>query len=198
RSCSVLAAWDRRAANSSRGVHVWREFWRRAQGVDSLYRIPFSSEDPANTPRGINVADAGVRAALGKALAEAQTALDALGLPLDAPLSEVQYERRNGEHIPIPGGEGWAGMWSVIVTRPGQEGYTPIIHGNSYIQVVGWNEDGTVNPRAVLTYSQSEDPASPHFADLTKLYSAGRMLEMPFYEADIQADPNLVQMTISE
>ncbi len=43
-----------------------------------------------------------------------------------------------------PGGDGGAGMWSVITSqyRPGV-GYSPIVHGNSYIQAVGWQQDGS-------------------------------------------------------
>ena len=48
-------------------------------------------------------------------------------------------------------------------------GYVPY-HGSSYIQVVSFDDKGPVAD-AVLSYSQSADPASPHFADQTWLYS---------------------------
>ena len=35
--------------------------------------------------------------------------------------------------IPIPGGEGWAGMFGMIRTNlQADKGYAPIFHGNSY------------------------------------------------------------------
>ncbi|MBW1907425.1 MAG: penicillin acylase family protein [Deltaproteobacteria bacterium] len=39
----------------------------------------------------------------------------------------------------------------------------------------------------MLTYSQSVDPASPHYSDMTEVYSAGGWNDMPFCPADIEA-----------
>ena len=139
-----------------------------------------------------------VREGLRRALAQAQQRLAQFGVAADATLGSIQWDDRNGEHIPIPGGDGPSGMWSVISSDLTKNGYSPIIAGNSYVQVIGWNEDGTVDPRGILSYSQSEDPASPHFADLTKLYSAGQWLRLPFYEKDIVADKNLKTLRLRQ
>jgi acyl-homoserine-lactone acylase len=198
-SCRTLAAWDRRATNESRGAHLWREFWRRVQHVEGLYREPFDLRDPVSTPRGIATERPEIHAAVREALAGAQAHLAAHSIPIDAPLGSIQYTERNGERIPIPGGEGWAGMWSMIVSelRP-EAGYTPIVHGNSYVQVVGWNPDGTLDARAMLAYSQSDDPGSPHYADLTRLYSRGEWIRLPFTDEEIAADPNLFTLRLTE
>ncbi len=198
-ACEVLAAWDRRATTESRGAHVWREFWRVAQQVDNLWRVPFDANDPVHTPRGLNSGDDEVRAALVQALLDGQQQLRNAGVALDARLGDIQFEIRNGEHIPIPGGEGWAGMWSMIVSQLQPEvGYTPIVHGNSYIQVVNWDEGDRVRARAILTYSQSDNPASPYYADQTRLYSRGEWIDLPFYEEDIVADPGYVLINLQE
>ena len=89
-------------------------------------------------------------------------------------------------------------MWSVISSELKPNGYTPILAGNSYIQVIGWTKEGRVDPRGILTYSQSDDPASPHYADLTRLYSKGEMVKLPFYEKDIRGDKNLKTLRIRE
>jgi acyl-homoserine-lactone acylase len=122
------------------------------------------------------------------------------GIALDAELGSIQFEPRNDERIPIPGGDGGAGMWSVISSQFQQDkgGYSPITAGNSYIQVIGWDSDGRVDPSAILTYSQSEDPRSPHFADQTRVYSQSQWLSLPFYEEEIAADPNLVTLVLNE
>ena len=125
--------------------------------------------------------------------------LNEANIPLTAQLGDIQYAPRNGQNIPIPGGEGWAGAFSMIVTRlQTDQGYTPIIHGNSYIQVVSWDEQGTLDPRAMLTYSQSPEPDSPHYKDLTELYAAGEWIDLPFTDAEIEADPNLQRLTLTE
>ncbi|MFU8814346.1 MAG: penicillin acylase family protein [Pseudomonadales bacterium] len=198
-ACTALAGWDRRMTNNSRGGHVWREFWREARDVEYLFAIPFVVSSPLDTPNGLAVADPDVSLALLHALAVAQTRLEANGIDLDAELGTIQYAQRNDERLPIPGGEGWAGMWSMIVSElTPSAGYTPIVSGNSYIQVVSWDDEGRLDARGMLTYSQSPEPDSPHFADLTRLYSAGQWISLPFEEAEIAADPNLATLRLRE
>lgn len=198
-ACDVLRKWDRRNDVDSRGGHVWREFWREAASIRNLYVIPFDVADPVGTPRGIAVQDEEVRSQVLSALASAQTTLEEANIALDARLGDIQFAERNGERIGIPGGDGRSGMWSVISARlkPGV-GYSPIRAGNSYIQVISWDEDGNLDPRAILTYSQSPDPDSPHYADMTHLYSQGEWVRLPFSDAQINADPELVTLSLAE
>lgn len=198
-ACAALAGWDRREDVDSRGAHVWREFWRQAARTQGLYAVPFDAADPVNTPRALALDNNQVKQALRQALASSQKLFTDNQIALDAPLGTLQFEPRGNEMIPIPGGDGGAGMWSVITSqyRPGV-GYSPIAHGNSYIQAVGWQQDGSVQANAILTYSQSEDPRSPHFADQTRLYSDSQWISLPFYEQDIAADPNLLTLVLQE
>jgi acyl-homoserine-lactone acylase len=199
-SCQALAGWDRRQDIDSRGGHVWREFWRQAATIDDRYAVPFDAADPVNTPRQLAVSQPRVRAGLLQALAHAQTLFQENGIALDAMLGSLQYETRNDERIPIPGGDGGAGMWSVITAQfnPEVAAYTPILHGNSYMQIISWDTDGRVDARGILSYSQSEDPRSGHFADQTRLYSQSQWIDLPFYEEDILADPALQTLTLRQ
>jgi acyl-homoserine-lactone acylase len=109
------------------------------------------------------------------------------GIPMDRPWGQVQFVEKNGERIPIHGGSG-AMMFSVITSNlVDGKGYANITHGNSYIQAVTWDESDCPDAYAILTYSQSTDPASPHYADATKLYSGGGWIDMPYCEADRDA-----------
>lgn len=198
KSCAVLSAWDRTATVDSRGNHIWTEFWRIAEPIHDLYAAPFDAADPLHTPRGINLDDPQVVDAVRKALARTQRLLERFHIPLDARWGDIQYAERNGSRIAIPGGSGDAGMWSLIAARLASgKGYTPIIAGNSYIQVVSWDEDGNVRARGMLTYSQSAEPESPHYADLTELYSGGDWIDFPFTDAEIRADANLRTITLT-
>ncbi len=198
-SCSVLKNWDKTANNDSRGMHVWTEFWRIARRIDGIFAVPFSESDPVNTPRGISLADTSVHVAVRQALAQGQTVLQQAGISLDARWGDLQYTEHDGEKIAIPGGHGWAGMFSMISTGAVREkGYSPVIHGNSYIQVVSWDEDGTLHPSGVLTYSQSSEPGSEHYSDLTEVYSRGEWVDFPFTEEEILADPNLTTLMLVE
>ena len=132
-----------------------------------------------------------------EAMATGQNALGDAGIALDAAWGDIQYAERNGKKIPIPGGQGWAGMFSMIVAGLSKEkGYNPIVHGNSYIQVISWDADGKLQPRGILTYSQSQEADSPHYSDLTELYSQKQWIDFPFTEEEILADPNLTSMTL--
>ena len=79
-------------------------------------------------------------------------------------------------------------LFSVISARMVEgEGYSSVRAGNSYIHAVSWDSSDCPDANAVLTYSQSTDPASPHYADSTKLYSQSGWIDMPFCEADRDA-----------
>ncbi len=190
-ACAALTQWDRKETVESRGAQVWREFWRQAARVPGLYRVPFDPNDATNTPRGLAVEQPGVREAVRRSLARAGQLLRQANVPLDATLGSIQYDMRGSERIPIPGGQGGTGMWSVITTDLTPKGYTPIIHGNSYIQIVGWSAEGAVEARGIVTYSQSDDPDSPHSGDFTRMYSKGQLVRLPFTDAEIAADPVL-------
>lgn len=89
----------------------------------------------------------------------------------------------------MPGGDGDTGMFSMIVNELHPEvGYTPIMHGNSYIQVISWDEEGNLDPRAILTYSQSPETDSPYYSDQTEIYAQGGWIDLPFTEQEILAD----------
>ncbi|MDJ0793755.1 MAG: penicillin acylase family protein [Woeseiaceae bacterium] len=192
KSCDVLREWDRTASIDSRGMQVWTEFWESARRIDGIYAIPFDPADPVNTPRGIAVDNQAVRDAVREALTAAQQRLQDAGIELDKPWGDVQFAERNGTRIPVPGGPGRHGMFSYINTDfTDGKGYTPIVHGNSYIQVVTWGEDGKPDARGILTYSQSPEADSPHYYDQTELYARGEWLQLPFTEEEILADPNL-------
>jgi acyl-homoserine-lactone acylase len=198
-ACSVLATWDRRNDVDSRGGHVWREFWREARSIENLFATTFDMNDPVGTPRDIAVTDPQVQPQILAALAVAQSRLQDANIELGAELGEIQFAERNGTRIGIPGGAGGAGMWSVInANLKPDTGYSPIRHGNSYMQVISWDADGELDARAILTYSQSPDPGSAHYADMTELYSRGEWLQLPFTDAQIDADPGLRRLSLSE
>ncbi|KPP91166.1 acyl-homoserine-lactone acylase [Erythrobacter sp. HL-111] len=188
RGCDALARWDRRFDTDSRGAYLFARMWNRVWSMRAaLWQVPFDPADPLGTPR--ELVDSGpVADKLMAALEEAVAELDADGIALDAEWGTVQAVRIGEEVIPVHGGTESAGVLNMqwldaAVKVPG--GIRPI-HGSSYIQVVGFDADGPVAD-AVLTYSQSSDPASPHFADQTRLFAQKKWVRLPFDEQDIAA-----------
>ena len=188
-ACDVLANWDRRQSVDSRGAHVFNEFFGETKQLADFYAVPFDSADPINTPRGLRIEDAETREAILDGLHAAVDRITGAGIALDARWGDVQFETRNGERIGIPGGDGRAGMFSVISASfdADKGGYTPIVAGNSYIQSVTWAEDGSPRARAILTYSQSPEADSDYYADQTKIYSRSEWIDMPFTDEQIAA-----------
>jgi acyl-homoserine-lactone acylase len=190
-ACSVLSSWDGTSNIDSVGAHVFQEFWfdlLNLTGEDvPLWAVDFDAAAPVTTPNTLNTGNPDLVMAVKTALASGvDTLLDA-SIPLDRPWGQVQYAPRNGENIPIHGA---SGAFSFTVTSAGLvdgEGYSRIGAGNSYIQTVGWDGSECPDAYAILTYSQSTDPASAHYADMTKLYSAKEWVDMPFCAADVRA-----------
>ncbi len=186
-ACSILAAWDTRHTIDSVGGHIFFEFWRIARGLDNLWAVPFDPADPVNTPNTLNTGDSVLVEAVRQALADGVQVLLDNSIALDASWGEVQFVEKNGVRIPLPGGSG-AMLFSVISAGlVDGEGYSNVSAGNSYIQAVSWDASDCPDANAILTYSQSTDPASAHYADATQLYSQSGWIDMPFCEGDRDA-----------
>lgn len=69
--CTALRGWDRRNELDSRGAHLFREFWRPASQIANVYRLPFTAEQPVNTPAGLKMDDPAVAAKIWDALTKA-------------------------------------------------------------------------------------------------------------------------------
>ena len=190
-ACGILTAWDRRTDIDSVGAHIYHELWVAIRGeIQNHFKVPFDINDPLHTPRGLTTEIAATRELVMNGLKTALEKLAEANVQTSAPWGEVQFVLVDGEKIGIPGGDGGAGIYSVISSGLNKEtgGYNPIFHGNSYIQVVTWNERGDPQAKAILTYSQSPEPDSPHFADQTRLYSKSEWITLPFTDAEIEAD----------
>ena len=199
-ACEVLANWDLKADLGSRGAVLFREFMDFG---GARYRIPFDPNQPVDTPRGLASDDPEVRRALARAVVKLRDA----DLPLDVELGQVQFVERNGERIPIHGGRGKEGLFNVsypprnlgrenIPLRPGI-GYPEIEDGSSFIMIMAFTDQGPIS-RALVTYSQSVNTQSPHYADQTRLYSRKQWVPMLYREADILADPELLVTELSQ
>ena len=189
-ACGIIDNWDGLYNLDSVGSSVWREFWSGVRNTPDLWAVPFDATDPVNTPNTLNVDDPAVVERVLCSIGGAVDRLVTAGVALDLPWGEAQY-RATGDGVgktPIHGGSGQS-TFSVISSRlVDGEGYSNIPAGNSYIHTVTWDETECPDAFAVLTYSQSQNPASPHYADMTQLYSDKGWNDMPFCPADIEAE----------
>ena len=186
-ACGILAQWDRRQDLDSIGAAIFNRFWNISQSLRDHYLVPFDQNNPIHTPSGLKIDETATQEFVIASLQGAVASLNEAGIALDAKWGDVQFVLRNEDKIGIPGGSGSQGMFSVITSRfdANKGGYNPITHGNSYIQAVTWNDDGTPNAKAILTYSQSPEPDSEFYSDMTKLYSQSQWIDLPFTEEQI-------------
>ena len=189
-ACTVLAHWNLHWNPDQRGPVLFGAFWNDASGAQpSPFSHKFQLSKPVTTPFGLDTSNSTVRHALGDAI----RLLNRRHIPLNATLGSVQFVSYHGEDIPIPGGPGDPdGIYNAIYTGPGAAPNS----GSSFIQVVTWDNSSCPVGSTILTYSESSNPASPHFADQTMLFSHKQFLPDLFCQAQIMSDPHLRVTTV--
>jgi Penicillin amidase len=55
---------------------------------------------------------------------------------------------------------------------------------------------GCPDDRSILTYSQSENPNSPYFADQTRMFSNKEWVDPPFCASEVNGGPSLTTEVI--
>jgi acyl-homoserine-lactone acylase len=199
-ACPVLKKWDVHDNLDSRGSLLFRRFASRllgavpVVGTPGIYSTPFDANDAVDTPSGLNTSNPLV----GQSLADAVSDLRSSNIPLGARLGKYQYVVRNGKRIPIHGGPGDPnGVFNAINAPfvPGK-GYPSVPHGSSFVMAASM-VGRCPKVSTILTYSQSDNPASPHYADQTRMFSKKRWVHDRFCAAQIRRDPNLVVTRVS-
>ena len=192
-ACTVLAAWDLRADVGSRGAVLWREYWSRLAGAGVPWLTAYDPNTPVTTPSTLDGSDAKVLTALTAAVED----LRSKGIALDVPLGDLQAEPRGSERIPIHGCSEVEGCFNIISTdRDAQGRYDPYT-GASFVMTAAFDNSGKVRGEALLSYSQSENPNSPHYADQTRLFSQKQWLPMRFTESQIRSDPEYKRTVVT-
>ncbi len=186
--CAALESWDFTAnLDANVGLPYFMGMFDRVVHIPGLWAVPFNPADPVNTPRGLNLQDASVVAALRDALAASVQATGALGVPPSARWGEIQGSM-GPKPIAIHGAPGEYGVYNAMNSIPVGPGKRGVVYGSSYMQIVAFDKNGP-QVQALLAYSQSTDPASPHFADQTELFSKKLWVTQSFTDLQIEADP---------
>ena len=184
-ACTTLAHWNMRADPAQRGAVLFAAFWNFAQSASpSPFSHAFQLSHPVTTPYGLDTTNSTVHTALGDAIQQ----LTKAHIPIDTTLGAVQYVTYHGSHITIPGGPGDPdGIFNAIYvnSEPG-DSLTAPDSGSSFIQVVTWQKNSPCPVGStILTYSESSNPTSPHFADQTKLFSKKQFLPDLFCQSQL-------------
>lgn len=192
-ACAAIRDWDGRNNPDSVGSLGWDEFWFR---VDRLaadpslrpFAVAFDPAQPLETPANLDTTKAYVRDAFAAGVRAVQQA----GFDFAVPRKDISYRlAADGSKIPVLGGYQRSGNFTIGQVRSpllkAGDAWGPVNYGNSYMQVVGFLPDGNVDANTFVTYSQSVDPASPHFDDYSRRYAGKDWLRAAFTEAEIAA-----------
>jgi acyl-homoserine-lactone acylase len=215
KACDALAAWDGSFGVDAKGALLWREMLSSFETKD--WADPFDKAEPIATPRGLAAAPAKGKDPLVGEITAAADRLSKADIPLDARLGDLQFTERGDKRFGVPGSnwrEGstnpsvWIDRSSTLLpsrdrghvinptTGLTDRGY-PVNYGTSFLMAVAFEDDGP-RAEALVTYSGSEDPRSPHFSDQTALYSSGTPWRpVLFTPQQIQADPNLREQEVT-
>lgn len=200
-SCAALAAWNRRAdLDAGIGFAYFESFVKGLEDVfarqsgdalpDAWWRRPFDVAAPLSTPAGLRVDDAQVLAGVRERWRAAVERVDASGLWRGGRRwGDVQRASLGGSSLGVHGGSGALGVYNAMeaVLAPGATALE-VEAGTSYLQVVSFDALGP-QAQALLAYSQSPDPHSPHAADQTQMYARKQWISLPFSDQQIAADP---------
>ena len=212
-ACNSLANWSGQQNNDTTGSHLLREFANifSSYGEKIMFSQAFDTADPVNTPNTLTDSGAALKA-LAHASLNLQAAGFNLSETLGQ-VQFVERTNPDGSptglRFPWSGSEEIEGGFNVFwptsestITAP-LHNYQPAVDvvngeplpsglttegyhvrvGSSWIMLVAFTDEGP-EARGLLTYSQSLDPASPHYNDQTRLYSEQKQLRPILFKRD--------------
>ena len=179
-----LQAWDNRVAAESRGGVLFQEWfvqYATEMRDNEFFAIPWDSEKPLKTPRGLADTEQAVEA-FRRAI---ETLTEKYGT-WDLAWGEVHRIRHGNLDLPASGGPGGLGCFRVLGFMEDEDGKQKVQRGDGWQLAIEFSDP----PRAysILAYGQSDHPDSPHHADQVQLFAESKMKKVAFTEADIQQD----------
>jgi len=197
-ACNALAGYDGTGKLDAKGGWLF-VVWSDLDTDSPFYATPFNPTQPLTTPSGLNTSSTATPL---RWLADAVQNLQAHGVSVDASIGQVQHAPQS-RRIPIPGCPGdptssgpAAGCFNAIYSNddsPATAGplnavpYGQVFYGSSLVMTTQLNSSGPASA-GILTYAESSDPTSPWYSTMTKLYSKGRWVKLPYTTPELATD----------
>ncbi|HUA10687.1 MAG TPA: penicillin acylase family protein [Solirubrobacteraceae bacterium] len=185
-ACPVLDAYGATATLEDKGGWLFQEWFERApNGAADFWLHPWTASEPVYTPNTLNTS----LQASKEALAAAVNAMQERGIPLDASIGEVQRAPQPGA-APLPGcleGDGcYAAIGSSFPSPTAKQ--AEVTGGTSIVMFTELQPGHEPISKALLAYSQSEDPTSPYYEDQTQRFSKNEWITLPWTPASVAED----------
>ena len=194
-ACAALAGYNGTGKLGTTGGWLFSE-WYKAAPTTGFWAVPFNASQPLTTPSGLDTKNPAVL----EALANAVLSLRAHHVPLDASYGQVQFYSTGSLRVPVPGCD--TGCLNVMDAANGTGGpleafpYGQVYHGSSMVMTTELTRQGPVS-QGILTYSQATDTKSADHANMTKLYSQGKWVSLPYTSAQLAADHGSSSLRLS-
>lgn len=167
-AAKVLAAWNGRADNDSRGAVLFEAWARKMFGPQLGNKTAFAiAPDPARpfaTPAGLKDPAAAAKL-LAEAAAEVKKQYGRID-PLDGDVRRFKYR---GADLPGNGADGGLGAFRVI--RFGPNGPA---HGDTFVACVEWLKSGP-HAQVLVSYGNASQPGTKHDVDQLPLLSEKKL-----------------------
>jgi acyl-homoserine-lactone acylase len=179
----MIDDWDATTRIESRGgvlFEAWaRNYQRAVGGIDSMFREPWSIEEPLETPRGL----ADPEKAAGAFAAAVEETARRYG-SWNIAWGDVHRVRRGKVDVPVSGCSGALGCFRVLQFRDAADGKRVASGGDGWILAVEFADV----PRAwtVLAYGQSPDENSPYHDSQAEMFARGELKRVPLTTAEIE------------
>ncbi len=185
-ACPVLNDYGASATLEDKGGWLFQEWFEHAPNSQADFWIhPWTVTEPVYTPNTLNTS----LQASKEALATAVSSMKTRGIPLDASIGEVQRAPQAGA-APIPGcleGDGcYAAIGSSFPTPTSKQ--AEVTGGTSIVMFTELLAGHEPLSKALLAYSQSEDPTSPYYEDQTQRFSKNEWITLPWTPASVAED----------
>ena len=203
-ACAALADYKGTGQLTDQGGWLF-EVWADLDTDTNFWATPFNPAAPLTTPTGLNTTTATPL----KYLADAVLNLQANAVPLDADFAQVQFAPQS-KLIPIPGCDGeepvgqGMGCFNAIYSPTNTAAtdgpvtggpYGEVNDGSSLVMTTQLTPAGPIS-EGILTYSQATDSTSPWYSNMTKDYSAGRWVELPYTAKELASDHPVSTLTL--
>lgn len=182
----ALAEWDRTFSSSNRAGVLFEEWAKLFSGPrmtgQAGFAVPWSADDPINTPSGLKNPAAAVEQ-LRQAIASTREKYG----QIDPVYGDVSRFILEDVDVPGAGGFGNLGAFHVITwSDPNAEGVRTPTHGETWVAMIEFSTP--VKAYGLMSYGNSRQPGTRHYSDQLTLLSEGKYRELWLQRDQVEAN----------
>lgn len=200
-ACTALSGYNGTGRLVGSGGGWLFSVWSHLDTDSAFYATAFNPAEPLSTPSGLNPGTPTAPATPLKWLADAVQNLQAHGIPVGASYGQVQHAPQS-RSLFVPGCD--SGCFAAIYADDATASssgpvnsapYGQVYDGSSLVMTTQLNPSGPAG-QGILTYSQSTNPRSRWYRNLTNLYARAKWVTLPYTAAALKHAHPLRPMTL--